>query len=85
MNEPDTKVRDRLRRAEGQLRGIIKMIEEERACEDVVTQLIAVRSAIGRATEELVAAHIDECLVNLPPEQVREQVSRAVKLLGRVS
>jgi DNA-binding FrmR family transcriptional regulator len=85
MNEQDAKVRDRLRRTEGQLRGIIKMIEDERSCEDVVTQLIAVRAAISRATEELISAHLDECLVKLPPEQVREQVSRAIKLLGRVS
>ena len=85
MNEHDVMVRDRLRRAEGQLRGIIKMIEEERDCEDVVAQLIAVRAAISRATEELITTHIDECLVRLPPEQVREQVSRAVKLLGRAS
>jgi DNA-binding FrmR family transcriptional regulator len=84
MNEQDGRVRDRLRRAEGQLRGIIKMIEEDRSCEDVVTQLTAVRHAISRATEELITAHIDECLVKLPPEEVREQVGRAVRLLGRL-
>jgi DNA-binding FrmR family transcriptional regulator len=84
MNEQDGRVRDRLRRAEGQLRGIIKMIEEDRSCEDVVTQLTAVRHAISRATEELITAHIDECLVKLQPEEVREQVGRAVRLLGRL-
>jgi DNA-binding FrmR family transcriptional regulator len=84
MNKQDERVRDRLKRAEGQLRGIIKMIEEDRSCEEVVTQLTAVRHAISRATEELITTHIDECLATLPPEQVRERVGRAVRLLGRL-
>ena len=84
MNEQDERVRDRLRRAEGQLRGIIKMIEDGRSCEDVVTQLTAVRHAISRATEALITAHIDECLTELPPAEMREQVGRAVRLLARV-
>jgi DNA-binding FrmR family transcriptional regulator len=84
MNEQDERIRDRLRRAEGQLRGIIKMIEEGRSCEDVVTQLTAVRHAISRATEQLITTHIDECLIKLPPEEVRMQVGRAVRLLARL-
>jgi DNA-binding FrmR family transcriptional regulator len=85
LNEQDIKVRDRLRRVEGQVHCVIKMLVEGRSCEEVVTQLVAVRAAVGRATEELITSHIDECLTQLPPEQVREQVARAVKLLGRVS
>ncbi|HZT07670.1 MAG TPA: metal-sensitive transcriptional regulator [Chloroflexota bacterium] len=83
MKTQDERVRDRLRRAEGQLRGIIRMIEEGRSCEDVVTQLTAVRHAIGRATEELITAHIDECVNTLPPDEMRERVGRAVRLLAR--
>ncbi len=85
MNEQDAKVRDRLRRAEGQIRGIIKMMEEGRSCEDIVTQLTAVRTAVARATEELITTHIDECLVTLPPDQLREALGRAVKLLSRTT
>lgn len=81
----DKAVRDRLKRAEGQLAGVIRMLEEGRACEDVVTQLMAVRAAVDRAAGELVLAHIDECLTRLPPEQVKETVGRAVKMLGRLS
>lgn len=85
MNERDKVIRDRLRRAEGQLRGVIRMLEEGRGCEEIVTQLLAVRNAIDRAAGELVLDHIDECLVKLPPEEVRATVGRAVKLLGRLS
>jgi DNA-binding FrmR family transcriptional regulator len=84
LSEQEIAVRDRLRRAEGQLRGIMKMIEDGRSCEDVVTQLTAVRRAIARATEELITSHIDECVAKLPPDQLREAMGRAVKLLGRI-
>jgi DNA-binding FrmR family transcriptional regulator len=84
MNAQDKAIGDRLRRAHGQLGGVVRMLEEGRACEDVVTQLMAVRAAVDRAAGEIVVAHIDECMTRLPPEQVRETVGRAIKLLGRV-
>jgi DNA-binding FrmR family transcriptional regulator len=85
MNEQDKAIGDRLRRAHGQLGGVLRMIEEGRACEDVVTQLMAVRAAVDRAAGEMVVAHIDECMRRLPPEQVKETVGRAVKMLGRIN
>jgi len=85
MTEQDKAIRDRLRRAHGQLGGVVRMLEEGRGCEDVVTQLMAVRAAVDRAAGELVVAHIDECVASLPPERVRETVGRAVKMLGRIN
>jgi len=84
MTEQDKAIGDRLRRAQGQLGGVIRMLEEGRDCEDVVTQLMAVRAAVDRAAGEVVMAHIDECMTRLPPEQVRATVGRAVKMLGRI-
>jgi DNA-binding FrmR family transcriptional regulator len=84
MSSGDKAIHDRLKRAEGQLGGVIRMLEEGRACEDVVTQLLAVRAAVDRAAGELVMAHVEECLTRLPPEQVKETVGRAIKMLGRV-
>jgi DNA-binding FrmR family transcriptional regulator len=81
----DKALRDRLRRAEGQLGGVVRMLDEGRACEDVVAQLLAVRAAVDRAAGELVMAHIDECVARLPPEQLRDTVGRAVKMLGRIN
>jgi DNA-binding FrmR family transcriptional regulator len=60
------------------------MLDEGRACEDVVTQLLAVRAAVDRAAGEVVMAHVDECIARLPPEHVKEKVGRAVKMLGRI-
>jgi len=55
-------VLNRLRRAQGQLAGVISMIEEGRDCKDVVTQLAAVSKALDRAGFKIVATGLRECL-----------------------
>ncbi len=51
----------RLRRAQGQIGGIIKMIEEGRDCEDVVTQLAAASRALDRAGFKIIASGLQQC------------------------
>jgi DNA-binding FrmR family transcriptional regulator len=53
---------NRLRRAEGQIAGIIRMIEAGRDCEDVVTQLAAVSRALDRAGFALIASGLQQCI-----------------------
>ncbi|MEU0540357.1 metal-sensitive transcriptional regulator [Nocardia sp. NPDC005978] len=55
-------VLNRLRRAQGQLAGVITMIEQGRDCKDVVTQLAAVSRALDRAGFKIVASGLRECL-----------------------
>ena len=55
-------VLNRLRRAQGQLNGVISMIEDGRDCKDVVTQLAAVSRALDRAGFKIVATGMRECL-----------------------
>ena len=57
-----TAVLNRLRRAQGQLTGIITMIEDGRDCADVVTQLAAVSRALDRAGFKIVASGMRQCL-----------------------
>ena len=52
----------RLKRAEGHLKSVIRMIEEEKPCVDLAQQLHAVESAIGNAKRELIHNHIEHCL-----------------------
>jgi DNA-binding FrmR family transcriptional regulator len=52
----------RLRRAEGQIRGVIAMLEEGRDCADVVTQLAAVSRALDRAGFKIIASGLQQCL-----------------------
>jgi DNA-binding FrmR family transcriptional regulator len=53
----------RLRRIEGQIRGIHRMLEEDRVCEDIVTQLMAARSSLDQVGLRIIDHHIDRCLV----------------------
>ncbi|WP_040803397.1 metal-sensitive transcriptional regulator [Nocardia concava] len=60
--ETIAQVLNRLRRAHGQLAGVISMIEQGRDCKDVVTQLAAVSKALDRAGFKIVATGLRECL-----------------------
>jgi len=53
----------RLRRIEGQIRGIHRMLAEERVCEDVLTQLMAARSGLDQVGLLIMDRHIDNCLM----------------------
>ncbi|MET8220168.1 MULTISPECIES: metal-sensitive transcriptional regulator [Streptomyces] len=55
-------VLNRLRRAQGQIAGIIRMIEEGRDCEDVITQLAAVSRALDRAGFAIIATGLQHCM-----------------------
>lgn len=56
----------RLRRAQGQIGGIIRMIEEGRDCKEIVTQLAAVSKALDRAGFAVIAAGLRQCLTDDP-------------------
>lgn len=55
---------NRLRRAQGQISGVIRMIEEGRDCEDVVTQLAAASRALDRAGFAIIASGLQQCAVD---------------------
>ena len=61
--DPDAKERNtkRLRRIEGQVRGIAKMVEEDRYCADIMTQLSAVQEALRSVGRELMRNHLRHC------------------------
>ena len=54
----------RLRRIEGQVRGILKMVESDRYCADVLTQLSAVQEALRGVTRELLRSHLHHCVAS---------------------
>ena len=53
---------NRIKRAQGQLAGVVRMLEEGRDCEDVVTQLAAVSKALDRAGFAIVASGLQQCM-----------------------
>lgn len=74
---------NRLKRAEGQLRGIQKMIEDEQECIDIVTQLTAVRSSINRTMGLVISNQITKALQdpNLDLAQQEEKLQQALDLI----
>lgn len=52
----------RLKRIEGQVRGLSRMVEDDRYCIDVVTQILAVRAALRRVEEEVLRDHVAHCV-----------------------
>ena len=81
------KLRNRLSRIEGQVRGISKMIDEDRYCIDVLTQLQAVRSALARVETEMLNDHLNHCIesaiVNGNAAEQRKKASELIALLER--
>ena len=59
----DDDVKKRLKRMEGQIRGILRMMEEEQDCKDVVSQISAVRSAADKAIATVVAVNLEKCIM----------------------
>lgn len=61
-NDIKTSCLKRLSRIEGQVRGLSRMIEDDRYCIDVVTQITAVRAALRRVEEEVLRDHVSHCV-----------------------
>lgn len=70
----------RLRRAEGQIGGVIKMLQDGRDCEDVVTQLAAVSRALDKAGFSIVASGLKQCLSAPEGEQSDVDTAKLEKL-----
>ena len=83
MEKYDDKVKNRLKRIEGQVRGIIKMMDEEKDCQDVVTQLAAVRNALDRTIGVVVSSNLEGCIRKQIEngEDTEETIKEAVNLL----
>jgi DNA-binding FrmR family transcriptional regulator len=62
MTEHDPKLLNRLHRIEGQVRGITRMVTEGRYCIDILTQLQAVRAALGKVETAILQDHLGKCI-----------------------
>ncbi len=76
----------RLSRIEGQVRGLARMVEEDRYCIDIVTQISAVRAALRRAEEEILADHVSHCVEHaIASGDKRKQRHKVSELIGVLS
>ncbi|MDR6122881.1 MULTISPECIES: metal-sensitive transcriptional regulator [Bacillaceae] len=80
----DDKAINRLKRAEGQIKGILRMIEEGKECKEVITQLSAARSAIDRTIAVIVSSNLEHCIresMEAGNEDSSKLVEEAVNML----
>lgn len=81
-SEAQEQIRRRLRRIEGQVRGVQKMLDDERDCKEIVQQLAAIRSAVQQAGLEVMRSYATQCL-NDPDTSNEEMVEYLTKTLAR--
>ena len=74
----------RLRRIEGQVRGIEKMVDEDRYCIDVLTQISAVQAALDKVALGLIDGHARHCVVGGPEDQQEERTEELMAAVGRL-
>lgn len=76
-------MKKRLKRIEGQARGIVRMMEEEKDCRDVIHQLTAVRSATDKAIAYIIGKNMEQCMLEQleKGESAEEIIQEAVQML----
>jgi DNA-binding FrmR family transcriptional regulator len=74
----------RLRRIEGQVRGIEKMVDEDRYCIDVLTQISAVQAALDKVALGLIDGHARHCVVGGPAGEQEERTEELMAAVGRL-
>jgi DNA-binding FrmR family transcriptional regulator len=79
----------RLKRIEGQVRGVLRMVEQDRYCVDLLTQIDAVRAALHKVEEQILRDHVSHCVagafVSGDPIEQRHKVDELVETIGRMT
>ena len=88
-HEARKKLLNRLSRVEGQVRGIIHMVENDRYCIDVLTQVQAARAALAKVETEMLQNHLHHCIegaiVSGNTVEQRKKAGELIELLGRAA
>ncbi|OKP96006.1 metal-sensitive transcriptional regulator [Paenibacillus sp. P46E] len=83
--EYDKGIKNRLKRIEGQVRGVLSMLEEGQDCREIVIQLTAIRTAVDRTVGVVIGANLEHCIQeelqqgNSPNQVIQEAVELLVK------
>jgi DNA-binding FrmR family transcriptional regulator len=87
--ENKSKLLDRLNRIEGQVRGVVRMIEDDRYCIDVLTQTQAIRAAIVRVESQMLKDHMSHCIegaiISGNASEQRKKAAELITLLERAA
>lgn len=89
MKDSKASTLKRLKRIEGQIRGLARMVEDERYCIDIVTQISAARAALRRVEEEILREHVAHCVQHAissgDKADQRRKVAELMDVMGRTS
>jgi len=87
--EDKPRLLNRLNRIEGQVRGVARMVEEDRYCIDILTQVQAVRAALAKVETEMLRDHLGHCvegaIVSGDKDQQRQKAAELIQLLERAA
>ncbi len=87
--EIKTSSQKRLSKIEGQIRGLSRMVDENRYCIDIITQIGAVRAALRRVEEEILRDHVGHCvdhaITSGDKADQRRKITELMDVLGRVN
>jgi DNA-binding FrmR family transcriptional regulator len=75
---------NRLRRVEGQVRGLQRMVEEDRWCPDILVQIAAVQAALDKVALGLADDHARHCIIGGPAESQEERTHELMAAVGRL-
>ena len=76
---------NRLKRAEGQLRGVVRLIDEGKYCIDILNQLKAVQKALASVEANILETHIENCVAQAisSPDDTRQKIAELTKIIKR--
>jgi DNA-binding FrmR family transcriptional regulator len=74
-------ITNRLKRIEGQIRGLQRMVDEQRECEAILTQLMAARSALDRVGLLVAERFVQECILAADDDTARQRIGRVLELV----
>lgn len=80
-----TRILNRLRRLEGQIRGLQSMIESDKDCEDVLTQIMAAKSALNQVGLHIVGHSMKRCLIDQEEKSGDELIDEAIRVFLKYS
>lgn len=87
MKPDSSRIVNRLKRIEGQVRGVAGMVEEDRYCVDILTQVQAVKAALGRAENEILKRHaaccVSEAIASGDAEDQKQKFGELIELFEK--
>jgi DNA-binding FrmR family transcriptional regulator len=80
----EEKIIQNLRRIEGQVKGLQRMVSDQRQCDEILTQIMAIKAALDRVTSDLVHVNMARSFQDLPADEVQAKMAKTLSILCRM-